>query len=203
MTTSRVSGMAKMTEAQLLPSPAIGSRVDAPSWRGFARSMRDNGLNAFPPEAFEEDVVSRKFFGRQLIIMSRPAGIQHILVDNSGNYRRTPASIRILRPLLGKGLLLSTGEDWRHQRRTLAPAFAPRTVPILARHVAKAAVTAVTGLKASCADPVDLLAAMQLLALEIAGASMFSLEMEEYGAELRGLIKDYAARLGRPNLLDF
>ena len=32
---------------------------------------------------------------------------------------------------------------------------------------------------------------------------MFSLEMARYGAELRGLIKAYAARLGRPSLLDF
>ncbi|HEV2098229.1 MAG TPA: cytochrome P450 [Stellaceae bacterium] len=165
--------------------------------------MRDNGLNAFPPEAFVEDVVFRKFFGRQLIIMSRPKGIQHILVDNSENYRRTPASIRILRPLLGNGLLLSTGEDWRHQRRTLAPAFAPRTVPILAGHVARAAGVAVADLKVACGTPVDLLAAMQFLALEIAGASMFSLETERYGAELRGLVKRFAANLGRPRILDF
>jgi cytochrome P450 len=192
-----------MTEAQPLPSQPVGGRIDAPSWRGFARSMRDNGLNAFPPEAFEQDVVFRKFFGRQLIIMSRPAGIQHILVDNSENYRRTPASIRILRPLLGKGLLLSTGEDWRHQRRTLAPAFAPRTVPILARHVARAAVAAVADLKMSCDAPVDLLAAMQFLALEVAGASMFSLEMERYGTELREMIKRFATNLGRPRILDF
>jgi cytochrome P450 len=61
----------------------------------------------------------------------------------------------------------------------------------------------VAGLKASCANPVDLLAAMQFLALEIAGASMFSLETERYGAELRDLIRGYAAHLGRPSLLDF
>jgi hypothetical protein len=50
-------------------------------------------------------------FGRRQIIMNRSTGIQHILVDNLGNYRRTAAGIRILHPLLGKGLLLSTGED--------------------------------------------------------------------------------------------
>jgi cytochrome P450 len=58
--------------------------------------------------------------------MSRPAGIEHILVDNPENYRRTPASIRMVRPLLGNGLLLSDGEDWRQQRRTLAPAREPK-----------------------------------------------------------------------------
>ena len=192
-----------MTDVQSLGSSGADDKAEARSWRGFARSMRDNGLHAFPPEAFEEDVVFRKFLGRRQIIMSRPAGIQHILVDNPGNYRRTPAGIRILRPLLGNGLLLSQGEDWRQQRRTLAPAFAPRTVPILAGHVARAAGVAVVDLKASCATPVDLLAAMQFLALEIAGASMFSVEMERYGTELRGLITGFAANLGRPRLLDF
>jgi cytochrome P450 len=192
-----------MTETQLVPSPAVNGQVGAPSRRGFARSMRDNGLNAFPAQAFEEDVVVRRFFGRQLIVMSRPAGIQHILIDNPGNYRRTPASIRMLRPLLGNGLLLSKGEDWRRQRRTLAPAFAPRTVPILVRHVARAASTTVAGLRAACEAPIDLLAAMQFLALEIAGASMFSLEMERYGAELRHLVTRFTSGLGRPRILDF
>jgi cytochrome P450 len=148
-------------------------------------------------------VVFRRVFGRRQITMSRPTGIQHILVDNSANYRRTAAGIRILRPLLGRGLLLSRDEDWRQQRRTLAPAFAPRTMPILARHVAQAANAAVADLIGAGAAPVDLLAAMQFLALEIAGASMFSIEIERYGAELPGLIKGYAERLGRPGLLDF
>ena len=80
--------------------------------------------------------------------MSRPAAIRHILVDNSENYRRTAAAMRILRPLLGHGLLLSDSEDWRYQRRTLAPAFAPRTMPLLARHVARAADAAVADLAA-------------------------------------------------------
>src|SRR5271169_5918646 len=192
-----------MTEAQSPVDPAHSIASQPSSSRGFARSLRDNAIGIFPPQAFDEEVVFRKVFGRRQIIMNRPAGIQHILVDNPDNYRRTAAGIRILRPLLGKGLLLSTGEDWRHQRHTLAPAFAPRTMPILARHVAKAAVVAVADLKMSCDAPVDLLAAMQFLALEIAGASMFSLEMERYGTELREMIKRFATNLGRPRVLDF
>jgi unspecific monooxygenase len=192
-----------VSETKPLAAAPSADRAGAPSSRGFARSLRDNAIGIFPPQAFEQDVVFRKVFGRRQIIVSRPAAIQRILVDNPENYRRTAAGIRILRPLLGRGLLLSRGEDWRHQRRTLAPAFAPRTMPILCGHVARAAAAATASLEAAAAGPVDLLAAMQFLALEIAGASMFSLEMERYGAELRGLIKAYAARLGRPSLLDF
>jgi len=165
--------------------------------------MRENALLAFPPEAFEEDVVCRSFFGRRQIILNRPAGIQHILIDNPENYRRTPATMRMLRPLLGNGLLLSQGEDWKYQRRTVAPAFAPRTMPLLAGHVARAAQATVTKLAAYSAQPADLLTAMQSLALEIAGTSMFSLAMDRYRPELRDLITRYTAGLGRPSLLDF
>jgi cytochrome P450 len=186
-----------MSQAQSI-LPTAGSA----SMRGMATSFRDNALGIFPPQAFEEEVVHRSFYSRQQIILSRPAAIQHILVDNPDNYRRTAAGIRILRPLLGKGLLLAQGEEWRHQRRTLAPAFAPRTMPLLACHVARAAAAAVARL-AGAAPPVDLLAAMQFLALEIAGASMFSLETARFGEELRGLVTRYAAHLGRPSLLDF
>jgi unspecific monooxygenase len=64
----------------------------------------------------------------------------------------------------------SNGEDWRHQRRTIAPALAPRVMPMLARHVASAAQETIARLAAGAREPVDLLAAMQFLALEIAAA---------------------------------
>jgi unspecific monooxygenase len=177
-----------------IPTPA--------SSRSIVRSLGDNAIAAFAPEAFEDDAVHRRFYGRHQIILNRPAGIHHILVENPDNYRRTAAGIRILRPLLGEGLLLSRGEEWKHQRRTLAPAFAPRTMPLLARHVAAAAAETVARLRRRADRPVDLLAAMQFLALEIAGRSMFSLEMAQHGREMRELIQEYAARLGRPSLLD-
>src|SRR5215469_170721 len=195
--------MARVSEAQ----PLIFATPQAPagtlSGRAIARALRDNALLAFPPEAFEDEVVHRGFFGRQQIILNRPAAIHHVLIENPDNYRRTPATMRILRPLLGNGLLLSEGEDWKHQRRTVAPAFVPRTMPLLTRHVARAAEAAVASLAGSAERCVDLLAAMQSLSLEIAGTSMFSLAMERYRPEMRDLIARYTKGLGRPTLLDF
>ena len=178
------------------PSGALSGRV-------IAKALRENAILAFPPEAFEEDVVYRSIFGRQQIILNRSAGIHHILVDNPDNYRRTPATMRMLRPLLGNGLLLSQGEEWKHQRRTVAPAFALRTMPLLARHIARATEATVASLAASAERQIDLLTAMQSLALEIAGTSMFSVAMERYRPELRELITRYTAGIGRPTLLDF
>jgi len=192
-----------VTEAQALVCSTPRAPADPQSGRVIAKMLRENALLAFPPQAFEDDVVFRRFFGRQQIILNRPLGIHHILVENPQNYRRTRGTIRMLRPLLGNGLLLSEGEDWKHQRRTVAPAFAPRTIPLLARHVATAADAAVARLAASEEAPIDLLTAMQGLALEIAGTSMFSLAMERHRRELRDLIIRYSAGVGRPTPLDF
>jgi unspecific monooxygenase len=187
----------------MFPRAASRAPEEGASARGIARALRENALMAFPPEAFEEELVVRSFFGRRRIILSRPASIHHILVDNPGNYHRTAATIRMLRPLLGKGLLLSEGEDWRHQRQIVAPAFTPRTIPMLAPHIAQATGVLIVELADCGGRPIDLLAEMQFLALEIAGRSMFSLAMDRHGAELRELVTGYAERLGRPTLLDF
>jgi unspecific monooxygenase len=195
--------MGQVTEAQALAPSTPKAPAGALSGRVIAKALRENALLAFPPQAFEDDVVFRKFFGLQQIILNRPQGIHHILVERPENYRRTPATMRILRPLLGKGLLLSEGEDWKHQRRTVAPAFAARTMPLLAGHVARAVDAAVARLMASGEKEINLLAAMQSLALEIAGTSMFSLAMEPYRLELRDLMTFYSAGLGRPTPLDF
>jgi unspecific monooxygenase len=186
----------------MLP-PTARAPDEGASARGIARALGQNALLAFPPEAFEEEVVVRSFFGRRQVILSRPASIHHILVDNPANYRRTPATIRMLRPLLGKGLLLSEGEDWRRQRQTVAPAFTPRTLPLLARHIAQATGALIDQFAGRGERPIDLLAEMQFLALEVAGRSMFSLAMDRHGAELRELVTGYAEHLGRPSLLDF
>jgi cytochrome P450 len=169
----------------------------------FLVAVRTNALQIWPKAAYEQDVLVGSALGRTRLLINAPDAIHRVLVENTANYCRTSATIRILRPIVGKGLLLSEGEDWRHQRRTIAPAMSPRVVPMMARHVALATeetiaqITSVAGHK-----PVDILATVQFLALEIAARSMFSLEMRRYGAAIRRLITRFAASLGRPYFLD-
>jgi unspecific monooxygenase len=168
----------------------------------FLRAIRTNALTMWTEKAYQEDVLVRRFLGRSHILLNAPDAIHHVLVDNHANYRRSPASIRILRPITGNGLLLSDGEDWRLQRRTTAPALAPRTLPVLARHIVACADDAIGVLGAQTNQPIDLLAAMQNLALDIAGRSMFSLETRQYGAAMRRLLTEYAHNYSKPHLFD-
>jgi cytochrome P450 len=125
-----------------------------------------------------------------------------VLVGSPGSYRRSPASIRILRPITGEGLLLSEGDDWKLQRRTVAPALAPRVMPMLASHIVSSTDQALGRLAAQSGQPVDLLGAMQTLALDIAGRSMFSLEMDEYGAAMRRMLTEFGEKYSQPRMLD-
>jgi cytochrome P450 len=153
-------------------------------------------------KAYQEDVLERRFLGRSHLLINASDAIHHVLVENPTNYRRSPASIRILRPITGNGLLLSDGEDWRLQRRTIAPSLAPRTLPVLARHIVTSAHEAVAVLGAQTNQPIDLLAAMQNLALDIAGRSMFSLETRQYGSAMRRMLTEYGLRYAKPHLFD-
>ena len=170
---------------------------------GFLRAVRTNTLTLWTDAAYNEDFVVRRFLGRTNVLVNAPDAIHRVLVDNPGNYRRSPASIRILRPITGNGLLLSEGEAWRLQRRTTAPALAPRVMPMLARHIVGVAHEQIEAIAAQAAqEPIDLLTAMQGLTLDIAGRSMFSLEMSAFGAALRRLLAEFAERFARPHLFD-
>lgn len=164
----------------------------------FLRAIRTNALTMWTDAAYEQNAVVHRFLNRTNILLNDPDAIRHVLVDNWQNYRRSPASIRILRPITGQGLLLSEGDDWRLQRRTVAPALAPRTLPVLARHIVACADEAIPALDAEC----NLLAAMQNLTLEIAGRSMFSLETRRFGQTMRAHLVEFGMKYARPHLFD-
>ena len=123
---------------------------------------------------------------------------------NASAFRRLAAGTRILGPVVGRGLLTSEGEAWRRQRKAMAPAFTPRTVPVLAEHVARCAQDAIGDLEArGDGAAVDLLAAMQSLALEIAGTTMFSMQTAAFNDALRAAITGYMTTIGKPRPSDF
>jgi cytochrome P450 len=174
---------------------------EALSRREIAAVLRTNVLAGFSHRAFEEEVVESRLFNHRQIILNRPESIRQVLIENADNYHRSRATIRLLYPITGTGLFLAEGDDWREQRRTVAPAFAPRTIPLLAPQIARATDELVAELGQTDGE-VNLSDRMGRLALEIAGRSMFSLEMGEFGPRMRELLARYGERLGRPTMLD-
>ena len=190
-----------VTRQPLVP-PSAPRAPETMTFFGRLVAMRESVIGTWGQRAYEEDILQGRFFGHSSFILNAPDAIRHVLVDNYENYTRTPAGFRVLRPVLGEGLLIAEGRAWKHQRRTLAPAFTPRAVTTLIPHMIAVTDETIAKLRATCGQPVDLREAMQRMTLEIAGRTMFSFEMGRHGPTLRDFVMEYGARLARPHLLD-
>jgi cytochrome P450 len=199
-----------MSIAEAYDAPAAGRLVppvpprapDNMTTLGWMKAMRESALGAWRQCAYEDDIVRGRFLGRSSFILNTPDAIRHVLVDNYENYTRTPATFRVLRPVLGDGLLIAEGKAWKHQRRTLAPAFTPRAVSTLVPPMIAVTDETIAKLRTSCDRAVDLREVMQRMTLEIAGRTMFSFAMDRHGPALRDFVIEYGERLARPHFLD-
>ena len=190
-----------VTRRPLVP-PSPPRAPESMTALGRMAAMRESVIGTWGQRAYEEDVIQGRFFGRSSFILNTPDAIRHVLVDNYENYTRTPAGIRVLRPVLGEGLLIAEGRAWKHQRRTLAPAFTPRAVTTLVPHMIAVTDETIAKLQEKSGEPVDLRETMQRMTLEIAGRTMFSFGMDRHGPALRDFVMEYGEKLARPHFLD-
>ncbi len=120
--------MAEGLDVPLFRPPYPEPRQEPLGLLGFLMAVRRNPLTTWTTRHFEEPVLTGEGALGRMTVVNDPRLIRHILVDNAANYRKDDLQIRILAPGLGRGLLTAEGEEWRLQRRTIAPLFTPRTV---------------------------------------------------------------------------
>jgi cytochrome P450 len=91
-----------------------------------------NPLTTWTRQNFELPIIQADGVLGRVAVVCEPAAIRRIFIDNVANYRKDALQVRVLSPGLGEGLLMVEGDDWRVQRRALAPLFTPRTVEAFA-----------------------------------------------------------------------
>ena len=204
LTTSRALARGEISQqvGRLVPPVPPRPTGPLPLWRTLLQ-LRRNAIGTWGDPAYELPILSGTFLGRKSLILNAPDAIRRVLIDNHANYGRTPATLRILHPLIGDGLFLAEGNAWKHQRRLVAPAFAPRSLEIVARHVAGVAAETVDGLMRRTPRRRRRAADHAVPALEVAGRALFSQAMHAHGAAIRAGIEAYGTRLARPSFLDF
>ena len=136
------------------------------------------------------------------MIVSRPEAVRHILVANADNYVRPQAAFRVLDPPIGGGLFLAEGEEWRRQRRLLAPTFAPRSTARLAGQAARHAAAMLDRLRRG-PDSVPLYDVLQGLTMAVAAGAVLGIDIAPYHDDVRRMAARYTHRLAQPDMLDF
>jgi len=92
---------------------------------GFLRAFSRNPLEVLPAAAYEEDFFDGGNANAPRVWVSAPALIKAVLLDERDKFRKIQ-QIKLLSPLLGKGVLTSEGADWKWQRQASAPMFKPQ-----------------------------------------------------------------------------
>ncbi len=91
----------------------------------FMKAFVRNPLQVLPRAAYEEDFVAFGSEKAPRAWVTSPALIKAVLLDERDKFGKL-TQIRLLGPLLGKGILTSEGTEWKWQRQASAPMFRPQ-----------------------------------------------------------------------------
>jgi cytochrome P450 len=95
-----------------------------------------NPVEGFGPLAYRQPIVTAKTMGQTLHVISDPEGMNDVLVKHADKFTKTAIDARILGPATKEGLLSVHGEQWKRQRKSVAPIFRKRHMADLAPIIA-------------------------------------------------------------------
>jgi cytochrome P450 len=140
-------------------------------------------------------------WGPFVYILNRPEHAKHVLNDNHKNYWKGLLAGR-LGIVVGQGLLLSEGEQWRRQRRLAQPAFHRQRLEDLVGLMTTSIAPMLERWEAAVAAgaPVDMAAEMRPLTIAIIWSAMVgtvpeSAALVDSGLRLAEFIRDRVMRL--------
>lgn len=95
-----------------------------------------NPIEGFGPLTYRQPIVTAKTLGQTLHVISDPVGMNEVLVKQADKFTKTAIDARILGPATKEGLLSVHGEQWKRQRKSVAPIFRKRHMADLAPLIA-------------------------------------------------------------------
>ena len=187
--------------AKLHP-PAPTPRLKPLGPLALLRVLASNPLEAWTKAHFEKPIVMGGLSIGRVALVSDPAAIRRVLMDNSQNYHKDWLQRRVLSAGLSNGLLTAEGQQWRMQRRALAPLFARRTVLSFSVAMIDAAAALVERLKLRDGQIEDIAVEATRLTLDVLERTMFSDGLGRSPEEIRLAMKHYFEAIGRLDPFD-
>lgn len=98
----------------------------------FLRAVRRDGFLDAVDDLWHEhgDAFTVRIGSRRLMFLVHPDAVAHVAVTGREHYDKGRSYDRIRTYLLGEGIVGSTGDEWRRQRRLMAPFFTPKAVQV-------------------------------------------------------------------------
>src|SRR5215469_6758934 len=192
---------AAMKAARFRP-PAPVPRAEPLGIVALIRTLRDNPLEAWTRTHFEEPIaVARLPFGH-VAVVSDPGAIRRVLLDNAANYRKDTLQRRIVSAGFNNGLLMAETEQWRFQRRTLAPLFTARAVTGFARAMMEAADDLVARWRLAGDETIDVADEVTRLTLDVLRQTIFSDGLGRDTDDFRDAMRTYFDTIGQIDPFD-
>lgn len=165
-------------------------------------TLNKNPLEAWPRQHYEEPIVTGDTFLGRFAMVSTPDAIRQVLVDDTESYRKDDLQNLLLRPALGNGLLTSTGDEWRVQRRSFAPVFAPRKVASYVPAMLSEAAALTTRWTSLNGKTIDICEEMARSMIDTLARTLFSRGIGRDPTEFRRAATRYFETQGRIDPLD-
>lgn len=121
----------------------------------FISSVVRNPIAALPQAVYREPFHFRHSPMGDVVWVTAPRLVDEILQGAGDRFPKSPLDRDLLRPLVGNGLLLASGDDWRWQRQMVAPLFRPRELLRFVPHMVEAAEDVLAGWAAAPAGTVQ------------------------------------------------
>src|SRR3984885_1129415 len=179
--------------------------VPQPKQLGLLRllsTLKRNPLACWTQEHFEKPIVAAGLPFTRILLVHEPRAIKHVLLDNAANYRKDSIQRRVLSAGLGEGLLSAEGDQWRTQRRILAPVFARKTIMDFAPAMLEAAKALTARWRSKDGQATDIAAEASRLTLDVLERTIFSDGFGRDAEEIRDAMGVYFNTIGKIDPLD-
>ncbi|MCA9959919.1 MAG: cytochrome P450, partial [Anaerolineales bacterium] len=137
------------------------------------------------------DIFQLRLGPRTLIFVMHPEAVRHINITNRQNYDKLKSYDTVRRYLIGEGLVASTGELWRRQRKLMSPFFTPRGVQAYAEIMLADGIQLLErweGL-AQSGRTIEMSEEMTLVTASIILKAMFSTETDDAIVEMKDAVE--------------
>jgi cytochrome P450 len=187
--------------AELRP-PAPVPRAEALGPLSLLRVLANNPLEAWTSAHFEQPIVMGGLSVGRVAVISDPGAIRRVLMVNVDSYQKDWLQRRVLSAALANGLLAAEADQWKLQRRALAPLFNLRTVLGFTTAMLEAADAAVERLSQREGQVVDVADEATRITVDVLERTIFSDGLGRNPDDVRAAMTAYFDTVGRIDPLD-